>query len=304
MVFVNLAVVLFGLAGVLGQLTGLPSPLVTFGRALFGAVALLLALLMPPSGGRGACLHVSWPLLALLIGQGVLLAVHWTTFFQAIAVAGVAVGLLAYATFPLFTAPLEWLLIGARPSRLQLAGSVGIVAGVYALAPDPSLTDDTVRGIGWGLFSAVTFALLAVLNRRAERSTSSLTLSLCQNGVAALALTPVLAWTPPETALKLLEPYTLLLLLALGLGCTALAHTLFIEGLRQMTAQLASLLAALEPVWGILLAIVVLGEWPAVRSLVGGGIIVLSTAAPAAIAFRQGRRADTARRSPDAAPSS
>jgi drug/metabolite transporter (DMT)-like permease len=79
----------------------------------------------------------------------------------------------------------------------------------------------------------------------------------------------------------------LLGLLVLGVGCTALAHTLFIAGLRQMTAQLASLLAALEPVWGILLAILLLGEWPSVRSLAGGAIIVLSTALPATVAFRR-----------------
>jgi drug/metabolite transporter (DMT)-like permease len=282
LLFVNLAVVLFGLAGVLGELTELPAPLVTLGRALFGALALLAFAWVRDDAPR-----VRGPVLLLLVGQGLLLAAHWTTFFQAIAVAGVAVGLLAYATFPLFTAPLEWLLIGARPSRLQLLGSVGIVVGVYVLVPSLSFESETVQGIGWGLISAVTFALLAVLNRRAERAASSPTLSLYQNGIAALVLLPALAWSPPETLRLLAEPPVLLGLLVLGVGCTALAHTLFIAGLRQMTAQLASLLAALEPVWGILLAILLLGEWPSVRSLAGGAIIVLSTALPATVAFRR-----------------
>ncbi|MCC7369436.1 MAG: DMT family transporter [Chloroflexi bacterium] len=283
LLMVNLAVALFGLAGVLGQLTGLPSPLVTLGRALSGALALLLFGLW-----RGADLRLPGWVLLLLGGQGLLLAVHWTAFFQSIAVAGVAVGLLTFATFPLFTAPLEWLLLRSHPDRLQLGGALGIVLGVWVLVPDPSLQDASTRGVAWGLIGAATFALLAVLNRWTQRLASSLTASLYQNGVAALVLLPLLAAAPVES---LLQPRTLGLLLVLGVGCTAVAHTLFIAGLRRMTAQLASLLAGLEPVWGILLAVLMLDEWPTSRALLGGTIIVASTMLPVALAYWRPARA-------------
>ena len=64
------------------------------------------------------------------------------------------------------------------------------------------------------------------------------------------------------------------LLLALGLVCTALAHTLFIASLREVTARTASVVAALEPVYGIALAFVLLGERPDARVLAGGVLIV------------------------------
>jgi drug/metabolite transporter (DMT)-like permease len=75
-------------------------------------------------------------------------------------------------------------------------------------------------------------------------------------------------------------------LVILGVGCTAVAHTLFLAGLQLMTAQLASLLAGLEPVWAILLGILILGEWPAGRSVAGGAIIVAATIVPTALAYR------------------
>jgi len=52
-----------------------------------------------------------------------------------------------------------------------------------------------------------------------------------------------------------------------------------------MTAQLASLLACLEPVWGILFALVLLGETPTARTLLGGAIILAATLIPAASAL-------------------
>jgi len=70
-------------------------------------------------------------------------------------------------------------------------------------------------------------------------------------------------------------------LVILGVFCTALAHVLFIRSLVQVKAQLASIIASLEPVYGIIFAFVLLGEVPALRTILGGviilGTIMLST---------------------------
>lgn len=261
------AVALFGLAGVLGRLTGLPAPLVTLGRVVFAAPALAALVaarrqwMWPPDLQTGAT----------LIGQGLLLALHWTAFFQSIRVSSVAVGLLSFATFPLFTSFLEPLLLGDRPRRIEIVASLLVLPGVFLLGTAPTVGRSSLPGILWGLLAAATFALLSVMNRSLTRRFPSLLISFYQDGVAAAALVPVLLWIPLAPALT---SRALGLLLLLGVGCTAIAHTLFIESMRHVTAQEASLAASLEPVWGIGFAYLLLSETPAPNVLLGGTLIL------------------------------
>src|SRR5439155_21210580 len=95
LVFANVAALFFGLAGVLGKLSLLPAPLIALGRVFFAGL-LLLAI----------CLFEHIPLLPtrrqhgfLLLGVGVLPAMHWAAFFQAIIVSNVAIGLFAFSCF-------------------------------------------------------------------------------------------------------------------------------------------------------------------------------------------------------------
>jgi drug/metabolite transporter (DMT)-like permease len=78
----------------------------------------------------------------------------------------------------------------------------------------------------------------------------------------------------------------LALLAGLGIVCTALAHTLFIEGMKGVGARTASVLSALEPVYGILLALVFLKESPSLRTVSGGAVVL---AAALAATFRARR---------------
>lgn len=271
---VHIAVLFFGLAGVLGKLTGLPAPLIVLGRVVFASLALAAIarvrhIALAPRRRRD---------LAALAAQGGLLALHWTVFFQSINVAGVAVGLLSFSTFPLFTAAIEPALLRQRPRAAQLVAAIAILPGIYLLVPSFSLDNTVTAGVAWGLAAAATFALLSVSNRWLRRTYASVTISLYQDGIAALVLLPTLLLLHPAT---LIQPRTLLILLALGLLCTALAHTLFIDGLGSVSAQAASLIASLEPVWGIVFALALLGEVPALRTLAGGAIIVAATALPA-----------------------
>lgn len=269
----HIAVAFFGLAGVLGKLTGLPAPLIVLGRVVYAGIALALVALtrsvpLRPKRHRDA---------ALLVAQGGVLALHWTAFFQSINVSNVAIGLLSFSSFPLFTAAIEPVVLRQRPSRVQIVAAGIIVLGVYLLVPSLSLRNNTTVGVLWGLLAGATFALLSVMNRLLGRDYPSIAISLYQDGVAALILLPALVVTHPAA---LFTWRTQLVLAILGLGCTALAHTLFIEGLRSITAQLASLIASLEPVWGIVFALLLLNEIPTGRTLLGGAIIVVATLLP------------------------
>lgn len=288
LLFANVAVLFFGLAGVLGKLSVLPAPLIVLGRVLFAGLALLAVCWFQ---------HIPWRPKRhrdgfLLLGQGALLALHWTAFFQAINVSNVAIGLLSFSSFPLFTAALEPLLLRQRPSWIQVVAALLILPGIYLLVPSFSLQNQTMLGVAWGLLAGATFALLSVTNRWLGRIYPSLTISLYQDGVAAAVLLPALFFAPVAHLWTLNE---FLILLILGVVCTALAHTLFIASLRAITAQSASLLASLEPVWGIVFAALLLRDIPSMTTLLGGALILGATFLPAVAALVSPRQKESRR---------
>jgi drug/metabolite transporter (DMT)-like permease len=282
LISVNVAVLLFGLAGVLGKLSLLPAPIIVFGRSFFAGLVLLAVCLFRHISLRPKQARDSY----LLLGQGVLLALHWTAFFQAINVSNVAIGLLSFSSFPLFTAMLEPLLLHQRPNRIQIVAALLILPGIYLLVPSFTLQNQTTLGVMWGVLSGASFALLSVTNRWLGRSYSSLMISLYQDGIAALVLLPIFFIIAPGS---FWTPHALLILFILGVVCTALAHTLFIASMRDITAQTASLLASLEPVWGIVFGIVLLGAIPTARTLLGGAIILTATLLPGIVALVSSR---------------
>jgi len=244
--------------------------LIVLGRVVFGGLAVLIAIRL-----LHVSLRVSRRQLVPLIAQGLVLALHWSTFFQAINVGGVAIGLLSFSTFPLFTAALEPIVLRTRPTRTQVFASIVILFGVYVLVPSFSLHSAALQAVLWGLVSAATFALLSVFNRKLGESHKSTVISFYQFITAAIVLLPVLVWDHPS---RLVDPSTLVLLLFLGTACTALAHTMFISGLRHISTMLASLFASLEPVLGIVFAVILLSEVPTLRSLLGGLLIIGASA--------------------------
>ena len=128
------------------------------------------------------------------------------------------------------------------------------------------------QGAAWGTASGLTFAVLAILNRKYVRGLSPLAIGAGQNAVAAVLVLPFVNADAWRLSLR-----DLLMLFALGLLCTACAHALFIRGLATVRAQVASVLTGLEPVYGIVLAWLFLREMPPSRALLGGLLILGAT---------------------------
>lgn len=265
---VHLAVLLFGAAGLFGKWIDLPAHLIVLGRVAFAAPVLALTRAVvagpaPSAETRRDSDRFALPLL------GLLLAIHWVTFFHAIQVSTVAVGLLTFATFPVFAALLEPVLPGERLEPATLVAALVTVVGVALVVPSVEPADPVVRGAFWGVVSGATFALLSVANRGLVRRRGALTLAFHQDLWAAVVLLPLAlaaprAPTAPEWGL----------LVVLGVIFTAAAHALFIHGLSGVRAGRAAVIAALEPVYGVALAALLLGERPGGRVLLGGGLVL------------------------------
>lgn len=262
---IHVAVLFFGLAGIFGKLISLSPTLIVFGRVLFAAPALLAL-----SRIRGLNLKLAstrhYFLLPLF---GLVLAVHWITFFKSIQVSTVAVGLLSYSMFPVFAALLEPLFFDERIGVSDIIVAIIAFLGASLVVPKFEFGNEITQGVAWGLISGFTFALLSILNRRYVQAYPATVLALYEDAAAAVLLAPFLFLAEFS-----LHARDLLFLAVLGVVCTAAAHSLFISGMKRLRARSASVIATLEPVYGIILAAILLGELPTARTALGGVVIL------------------------------
>jgi drug/metabolite transporter (DMT)-like permease len=263
----HLGALFFGLSGIFGKLA-LAAPLViVFGRALFAVAALgvFVRLGEPPAS-------ITWRRRLALAGAGLLLGGHWWAFFIAVKVSGVAVATLGFASFPAFTVLLEGLLFREKV-RLAEWGVVALVSlGLVLVTPHFDLGSDATLGLVWAIFSGLLFALVSVSNRATTAGVKPAQAALWQN-LAILLVSLPLAWS----LIADVRPLDWLWIALLGLLCTALAHSLFVASLRVLNARSASVVFALEPVYGIAFAWWLFNEEPGLRMLFGGALILLAT---------------------------
>jgi drug/metabolite transporter (DMT)-like permease len=264
LVALHLGVALFGFAGLFGKWIAWDPVAIVLGRTTVAAIVLAFVVRY-----RKGALHLP---AARMIPNGVILAVHWVAFFAAIQVSTVAIGLLGYASFPMFVPWLERALLGIPLRRGEMAKAGLVALGLILLVPEFTLESHTVRGLAWGVLSGFMFALMTVRTRKLSPHGWSTEMALWQNTVAAVCVAPVVWWQGGLGGP--VDAHTLLLVVLLGVFCTALAHSLYIASLARLSASTVAVVAALEPVYGILLAVWLLGEIPGWRTIAGAALLV------------------------------
>lgn len=281
------AAVLFGLTGILGALIRFDAVAITAGRAGFAATALLVLALVqrrPLRQGLGSRRA------GIVLASGFLLAVHWITFFMAVKVGGVAVATLGFASFPAFIALLDVVLFRERIGRAEGTMLALVTLGLVLVTPSFDVGDQGTVGLLWGLASGLSFAGLAICNRRGNRGMDAIQVAFWQNLLVALLVLPLLGLglAPPQvahsqatsslvTGAAAIDWVSWFWLAVLGVLCTGLAHTLFVKSLESLDARRAGMIIALEPVYAIACAWWLFGEEPSGRMLVGASLIILAT---------------------------
>lgn len=262
----HLATLLFGVSGVFGRLTACSAEMIVFGRTVF-ALAVLWLLLW--RRGRLPWRGVDGRQAGRLVLAAILLAVHWFTFFLGIKIGGVAVGTLGFACFPAFVAVFEHLFFRERITATEKALMACVTLGLVLVTPAYDFGDRGTAGLLWGVLSGVVYALNAVSNRRNVGSMSGEQVCWWQYAVIAPLTLPLVAGELP-----VVTAWDWLWLACLGLLCSGLAYTLFVNSLREIPARLAAVVIALEPLYAIAASWLCLGERPGLRMICGGAIIL------------------------------
>ena len=264
--YIHIAAVLFGLTGVFGELIQAGAVVITMGRAVFAVAALGLFARMRRRPLLGALTPAQ---LFVLVISGAFLAAHWVTFFVSVKVGGIAIATLGFASFPAFITLFEGLIFRERV-RLAEWLLLGLVtAGLVLVTPSFDLADQGTVGLAWGLLSGLTFALLALSNRRSASGMDPMQVACWQNLVVALVMLPFAAAQLPSVA-----AVDWLWLALLGVFCTGLSHYLFVSSLTRLNARSAGLVIALEPVYAIAFAWALFSQQPTPRMLAGAALIV------------------------------
>lgn len=264
---IHIAIFLFGLSGLFGKLLSLPTMIIVLGRVFFSSVFLLIIMLYLKKDIKLKQQKHYFYLVIL----GVILAIHWSTFFKSIQMSTVAIGLLTFSTFPVFVTFLEPYFFKEKIKLSDIIIAIVTFLGVVLVIPKFELGNSLTQGVLWGILSGFTYANLSLLNRKYVKEYSSLVIAFYEQAVATIILIPFLFLQKPVFQLN-----DILLLILLGTVFTGISHSFFINGLKNIKTQTAGIISSLEPVYGILFATFLLGEIPTLREILGG-IIILGT---------------------------
>lgn len=262
---IHIAVLFFGLAGIFGKLINLPPLVIVFGRVLSAACFLGIIMTIKQQSIKLES-KKEYKYFVLL---GMILAFHWVAFFKSIQLSTVAIGLLMFSTFPVFVTFLEPIFLKEKISIKNIIIAGITFSGVVVVMPNFQFQNTMTQGALWGIMAGFSFAVLSVLNKKFVAKHNSMVISFYQTSVATIVLLPFVLNIRPEFGMK-----NIALLIVLGVIFTGIAHTLFINGMKHVKAQTASIIASLEPVYGIIATALLLKEIPNIRELIGGTIIL------------------------------
>lgn len=261
----HLAVLLFGCTALFSKLIPLSALDITLLRCIVAAT--VLGLLVKLSRKRLTLASKQDYLVA--IGLGVIVSLHWVTYFAAMQLSSVAIGMIAFFTYPVMTVIAEPLLTGSKIKLLDMISGVLVLIGVILLIPEANLGNDTTLGIAIGIVSAILFTARNLLHKRYFSQYSGPHAMFYQTLVAVVFLMP---WHQTELNSISLEVWGLIILL--GVVFTAAPHALFTSALRQLSAKTVGLVSCLQPFYGAMLALIILGEELNLNTVIGGTIIV------------------------------
>jgi len=265
LLYLHIAVLLFGGTALFSKLIGLPALDITVYRT--GVAAITLFILLTLQKKQLTLANKKDYGIAVLLGCVV--GIHWVTYFAGMQMAGVTVGIIAFFTYPVITVFIEPLFNKTRPKAKDIITALVVIIGIVLLIPEVSFGNQVTLGIATGIVSAVFFALRNILHKNYFSHYSGPHTMLYQTLVACVVLS-LFVEVPPMSVTK----HDWLLLVLVGVIFTATPHALFAASLRHLTATTAGLIACLQPLYGSVLAFLLLQERPNLMTIIGGLLVV------------------------------
>lgn len=250
-------VFIWGFTAILGNEITIESTNLVLYRT--GLATIILAVLMK---FRKQAFTLPKKAIGYLFLTGLVVAAHWVTFFEAARISTVSVCLAGMATTTFWTSLVEPLFKKQRIQPFQVILGLVVIFGLYLIF---KFEFNHANGLALAMFSALLAALFSVLNSKFTHSYSAHAITLYEMGAAAIGLLvfiPIYSTyiTGSEVIYQLPTTRDWWLLLLLSGFCTVYAFSVSVELMKRITAFVVNLTINLEPVYGIMLALLIYGE--------------------------------------------
>jgi drug/metabolite transporter (DMT)-like permease len=269
---IHVCVLFWGFTAILGKQISLPALPLVWWRLLIvtGCLAVVPRVWRSIAG-------LSARLVAAFAGAGVLLTLHWITFYGSIKLANASVAATCMALGPAFLAVVEPWIARRRFDPRELALGLAVVPGVALVVGGVPVS--MRAGLAVGVLSAFIVSFFTAVNKLLVSRADALAATALEMAAGAAFLLVVMPFVPESaTILRWPSGRDALLLAVLAVVCTLLPFSLSLVALRRLTAFGSSLAVNLEPVYAIVLAIVFLGEQRDLSSQFYLGVVIIMAA--------------------------
>lgn len=283
----HMAVFLAGFTAILGKLIMLNEGLLVWYRLLITFVTLLII-----GYFKKKLIKITLKDVAIFLGVGAIVALHWVTFYGSVKYANVSVALVCFSATGFFTALLEPFILKKRFVFFELFLGILAIAGIYIIF---NFNPQYKVGIAFGIVSAIGSALFPIFNKQLLKRHTAQTITLYEMGGGLLVLTALVPlYLTQFTATYYLPTATDWgWLLVLAWFCTVLSFNLQLSALTKISAFTANLTYNLEPVYGIIMAFIFFNENKDLNKqfYIGVGLILLAVILQMYRVYYQSKRA-------------
>lgn len=251
---IHIAVLLWGFTAVLGKLITLSTLQLVWWRVLLTSISLSFLLKK-----FSRIKKVDKQTKIRIIGIGFLVGLHWLCFYGSVKLSNSSIAVVCMATVSLMTSIIEPLFFKKKIQWKEILLGLMILPGMLLIV---NTNLNWISGIVVGLIGALLAAIFSVLNKKAVTTADPLSVTYLEiNGV--LILTTLILpfyyyFFPIEQFIPGGKDFVFLLVLALA--CTSLPFLLSMMSLRHISTFSSNFILNLEPVYGILLAWLILNE--------------------------------------------
>ncbi|XOV66261.1 MAG: DMT family transporter [Fluviicola sp.] len=254
-ILLHFIILLFGYTGILGKLIELDAVSMVFHRVLIASVSLFIFMLIlkRPLKVKSRSRFVGICLTGLVVGA------HWITFFEAVQLSTASFGVLCLSTTTLHVSWLEPLVMKRKFSWLEFGLSLIVVIGIFLVTEE--FSGNQLKALIFGLSSALLAATFSVCNAKFAQTEKPSTITLYEMIMATASIGILLFATGNFNAqLWDISAEDIGWLLFLGIICTSFAFLAIVELVKHLGAFTVSLSINLEPVYAIILGILILNE--------------------------------------------